>query len=188
MSDTDLLGGDVPAAASSEERPVDQAGTAESASDDGVTPRRRGGLSGMVMAELRELAGRLGISDTAGMRKGDLISAIKERQGAGPERRSTAGEQLPLEASVAPTSDAQPAPGTSPEPTTGPDGGAQRAPEPDGAERENAAEPQDRDSQDADQQDQDGGDRPRNRRRRSARGGETTRSEGEQNQGDQRNG
>ena len=157
----------------------------------------------MVMADLRELAGRLGISDTAGMRKGDLISAIKERQGAGSDRRSTAGEQLPLEASVAPTSEAQPAE-VQAEPTSAPDNGVQHAPEPAGVERENTADSQDgdaqdraaaqehdsqdRDSQDTDQQDQDGGERPRNRRRRSARGGDNARSEGEQNQGDQRNG
>ena len=152
----------------------------------------------MVMADLRELAGRLGISDTAGMRKGDLISAIKERQGAGPDRRSTAGDQLPLEASVAPTSEAQPAAEVRAEPTSVPDGGAPHAPEPAGSERENIADSQDgdaqnpdaqdRDSPDPDQQDQDGGERPRNRRRRSTRGGDATRSEGEQNQGDQRNG
>src|SRR5882762_3144045 len=44
-------------------------------------PGRRAGLSGMVLAELRELAGQLGITGTTGMRKGDLIAAIKERQG-----------------------------------------------------------------------------------------------------------
>ncbi len=36
----------------------------------------------MVLAELRALAGELNIPDTAGMRKGELIAAIKERQGA----------------------------------------------------------------------------------------------------------
>ena len=39
-------------------------------------PRKRGGLSGMVLAELRQLAGELNIPDIAGMRKGDLIAAI----------------------------------------------------------------------------------------------------------------
>ncbi|SER22607.1 transcription termination factor Rho [Lentzea xinjiangensis] len=37
----------------------------------------------MVLAELRELAGQLGITGTAGLRKGDLIAAIKEKQGSG---------------------------------------------------------------------------------------------------------
>ena len=44
-----------------------------------AAPRKRG-LSGMVLAELRQLAGELNIPDITGMRKGDLIAAIKERQ------------------------------------------------------------------------------------------------------------
>jgi transcription termination factor Rho len=55
----------------------------------------------MVMAELRQLAGQMGISDVTGMRKNDLISAIKERQGAVPGQRRAAAEQLPLDAPVA---------------------------------------------------------------------------------------
>nr|WP_207631378.1 MULTISPECIES: transcription termination factor Rho [unclassified Actinopolyspora] len=62
--------------------------------------RRRGGLSGMVLAELRQLAGELGI-DTAGLRKGDLIAAIKERQG------SSAPQQSDSSASRQPTLDQQ---------------------------------------------------------------------------------
>jgi transcription termination factor Rho len=46
--------------------------------------RKRGGLTGMVLAELRQLAEELNISGTTGMRKGDLIAAIKERQAATP--------------------------------------------------------------------------------------------------------
>lgn len=41
---------------------------------------RRPGISGLVMADLRDLAKSVGIEDPGGMRKGDLISAIKERQ------------------------------------------------------------------------------------------------------------
>ena len=47
-----------------------------------AAPRKRG-LSGMVLAELRQLAGELNIPDITGMRKGDLIAAIKERQSGG---------------------------------------------------------------------------------------------------------
>jgi len=47
-----------------------------------AAPRKRG-LTGMVLAELRQLAGELNIPDTTGMRKGDLIAAIKERQTGG---------------------------------------------------------------------------------------------------------
>jgi transcription termination factor Rho len=48
----------------------------------GSRPRRRqAGLAGMVLPELQELAASLGITGTARMRKGDLVAAIKEKQG-----------------------------------------------------------------------------------------------------------
>ena len=59
-----------------------------------ATARRRTGLSGMVLAELRELAGRLGISGTTGMRKGEIIAAIKERQDGSSE--GSPAQQLAL--------------------------------------------------------------------------------------------
>ncbi|MEU6833408.1 transcription termination factor Rho [Nocardia beijingensis] len=43
----------------------------------------RSGLTGMLLPQLRALAGELGIRGTSGMRKGDLIAAIKENQAAG---------------------------------------------------------------------------------------------------------
>ncbi|GAB3908505.1 hypothetical protein GCM10029964_108380 [Kibdelosporangium lantanae] len=83
MSNTDLLSSDT------------AAGTPDKvAGSNGGATRRRAGLSGMVLAELRELAGQLGITGTTGMRKGDLIAAIKERQG-GSGGGGTA-ETLPL--------------------------------------------------------------------------------------------
>ncbi len=42
--------------------------------------RRGGGLSGMLLPELQSLAGSMGITGTARMRKGDLITAIQQRQ------------------------------------------------------------------------------------------------------------
>ncbi|AOS62269.1 transcription termination factor Rho [Actinoalloteichus hymeniacidonis] len=54
----------------------------------------------MVLAELRQLAGELGISDTTGMRKGDLIAAIRERQG-GSSRRGAAAQQQEAPAQLA---------------------------------------------------------------------------------------
>ncbi len=46
--------------------------------------KRRGpGLAGMVLPDLKALAGELGIKGTSGMRKGDLIAAIAERQSGG---------------------------------------------------------------------------------------------------------
>jgi transcription termination factor Rho len=63
-----------------------QSGDTSEPAPTGKAPARKKatGLSGMVLAELQGLAGELGISGTAKMRKGQLIEAIKERQGAGP--------------------------------------------------------------------------------------------------------
>ncbi|MDQ3715821.1 MAG: transcription termination factor Rho [Actinomycetota bacterium] len=62
-------------------------------SDTEAKPRRRAsGLTGMLLPELQQLAGQLGISGTAKMRKGDLLTAIKAVQsgntsdGAGASR------------------------------------------------------------------------------------------------------
>jgi len=44
--------------------------------------RRRSGLNGMVLAELRGIASELGIKGISGLRKGDLIAAINDHGGA----------------------------------------------------------------------------------------------------------
>ncbi len=83
--------------------------------DDGTitataTKRRRGGtgLSAMLLPELQSLAASLGISGTARMRKGELITAITERQNGvgrvaeaapaeqGPPARATNGAPTPI--------------------------------------------------------------------------------------------
>jgi len=46
----------------------------------GETPKRAGSLSTMKLAELQGMAGSLGLTGTAKMRKGDLVTAIKARQ------------------------------------------------------------------------------------------------------------
>ncbi|MEV8443564.1 transcription termination factor Rho [Actinosynnema sp. NPDC051121] len=90
MTNTDVLSSQAPAAPN----PAASSGAEENAlttpSNGSATPRKRAGLSGMVLAELRELAGQLGITGTAGLRKGDLIAAIKERQGGTSGRGSAA--------------------------------------------------------------------------------------------------
>jgi transcription termination factor Rho len=83
VSNTDLLSSDAVSAASSA---ASSSGSESHAAANGAAPRKRAGLSGMVLAELRELAGELGLRGTAGMRKGDLIAAIKERQAGGSGR------------------------------------------------------------------------------------------------------
>ncbi len=89
MSDTtDLL--DAPTAGTSGDTSAEQSATKPAR-------KRSAGLSGMVLAELQGLAGELGISGTAKMRKGQLIEAIKERQSGGSGAAS-AGSQPPAAA------------------------------------------------------------------------------------------
>ena len=52
--------------------------------------RRGDGLSGMVLADLKALAGQLGIKGTSGLRKGDLVSAIASHQNSASAATSTA--------------------------------------------------------------------------------------------------
>jgi transcription termination factor Rho len=94
VSNTDLLNSDTASGTAAQaDAPTPRSDSAEqSAGANGGTPKRRAGLTGMVLAELRELAGQLGITGTGGMRKGDLIAAIKERQSPS----SAPAETLPL--------------------------------------------------------------------------------------------
>ncbi len=59
-------------------------------------PRKRGGaLGGKVLAELQEIASELGIGNTAKMRKGELIDAIKAARGETP--KTTPASKAPAE-------------------------------------------------------------------------------------------
>ncbi|MDA3643263.1 transcription termination factor Rho [Saccharopolyspora indica] len=100
MSNTELLSSEAANGAS-------PAGQQDSEANG--TPRRRGGLSGMVLAELRQLAGELGI-ETGGLRKGDLIAAIKEKQGGTTAPRTRSAKKASARAEEAPAAKAhQPA-------------------------------------------------------------------------------
>lgn len=73
--------------------------------------RKNAGLAGMVLAELRALAGSLGIRGTSGMRKSDLIAAIQERQRAAAgaaegESKPKADDQSSAQESSAPAQEA----------------------------------------------------------------------------------
>ncbi|MGB6161269.1 MAG: transcription termination factor Rho [Pseudonocardiaceae bacterium] len=68
-----------------------------SSSDSATALRHRSGLAAMVMADLRKLAGQMGIPHISGMRKNDLIAAIKEREGPPRGQRRATAEQLPLD-------------------------------------------------------------------------------------------
>jgi transcription termination factor Rho len=143
VSNTDLLGSETANGT------VADANAAENTQRNGGT-KRRAGLTGMVLAELRELAGQLGITGTAGMRKGDLIAAIKERQsggGAGKSAAKAPSDTLPLGIDDAPKKA---------EPKSAPKAEAPPAAEP------KAEQPEQSDAS------EDGGRRDSNRRRRSA--------------------
>ncbi|TCP54805.1 transcription termination factor Rho [Tamaricihabitans halophyticus] len=89
MSNTDLLSGE------SATTDATEASASSGGKATGGAAKRRSGLSGMVLAELRELANQLGIKSTAGMRKTDLIAAIKEHQDKNQGR--SRAETLPLD-------------------------------------------------------------------------------------------
>ena len=141
------------------------------------------------MADLRKLASQMGISNISGMRKNDLISAIKEREGPARGQRRAAVAQLPLDGADVPTEvrmDTQAGvPGVRGEP---PAAEQQVAPVTDSGRLEPLIpDQQDRAQQDRAQHDRDqhegdtdGGDRSRNRRRRPVRGGDAPRTEGDQ--------
>ncbi|MEN0137629.1 MAG: transcription termination factor Rho [Rhodococcus sp. (in: high G+C Gram-positive bacteria)] len=98
MTDTDLIA--APVRASSVDTVGAQAGdstqaSSVTASTKRADARRGAGLSGMVLTELRSLAGELGIKGISGMRKGDLIAAIKERQGGSAAPAAAATDTAP---------------------------------------------------------------------------------------------
>ncbi len=140
----------------------------------------------MVLADLRKLAGELGIPNTAGIRKNDLISAIKERQGAVPRQRHADADQLPLEGTVPQVQSTVSPTGLQ----TGSETGAQTTGVQTDAQQVTTPAPLTGDQQDRDQpgRDTDGADRSRNRRRRPARAGDAPRSPSDQTSIDQTRG
>ncbi|MBS4104236.1 transcription termination factor Rho [Tsukamurella paurometabola] len=82
-----------------------EAGTA-SASSARADARRRSGLNGMVLAELRGIASELGIKGISGLRKGDLIAAITAQQGGGAATAPKAPKAADAPAAAAPKADA----------------------------------------------------------------------------------
>ncbi|MGH3935381.1 MAG: Rho termination factor N-terminal domain-containing protein, partial [Pseudonocardiaceae bacterium] len=187
MSDINLLGSDVPETASSEQRPAEQAAPSSS---NGAAPRRRAGLSGMVLADLRKLASELGISGTAGIRKSDLILAIKERQGAVPRQRHADADQLPLDSVTPKPAGPQPQgpqpQGPQPQGTVPPAGIEAAAQPATQAEEQQVAPPatligdqQDQQDRSPQERDTDGADRSRGRRRRPVRANDAPRPQSE---------
>ncbi|WP_027503017.1 transcription termination factor Rho [Rhodococcus sp. UNC363MFTsu5.1] len=108
MTDTDLIATpvlDTPVDSAASQaggnaRTSEATGDAVAASTKRAEARRGSGLSGMVLAELRGLATELGIKGTSGLRKGDLIAAIKERQGGSAATKTAAPKAAPVEAAA----------------------------------------------------------------------------------------
>ncbi|SNT09992.1 transcription termination factor Rho [Asanoa hainanensis] len=78
----------------------DVSNVADDATTTGTRRRRGSGLSAMLLPELQSLAASLGISGTARMRKGELITAISERQngaaaGSTPRPRAESEAKAP---------------------------------------------------------------------------------------------
>ena len=92
MTNTELFGAPEPSANDAE----------APAATDKPKRRRAPGLNGMVLAELQQLAGSLGISGTGRMRKGQLIEAIQAAQG-GADRASRQQQLEPVAAATEPS-------------------------------------------------------------------------------------
>ncbi|MGW4519682.1 transcription termination factor Rho [Amycolatopsis sp. NPDC004378] len=167
------------------------------AESNGTTPAPKktvGGLTGKTVAELRSLAGELGVGETTGMRKGDLIAAIRERQGK--SRKRPAAETLPLEGVGEPVKASAPKAEPKAEAAAAP---VETKPEPKAeaaapADTQPQAERPQQDKQDA-QQGQDGqpeeGGRGRRRRgsnRAAGDGQGGDRQQGDRQQGDRQQG
>ncbi|MFJ1760890.1 transcription termination factor Rho [Amycolatopsis sp. NPDC088138] len=172
-------------------------GAAESNGTAPAPKKTVGGLTGKTVAELRSLAGELGVGETTGMRKGDLIAAIRERQGK--SRKRAANETLPLEGvgeppKAAPKSEpkASAPVETKPEPKKAVAAEASVEAPAAPADTQPQAERPQQDKQDG-QQGQDGAPEEggRSRRRRGsnrAAGAPESQSGGDRQQGDRQNG
>ncbi len=112
MTETDLATAPALAASAPSSTPVVTSAAPVAAEPAAAASSAKRGLSAMVLPELRALAGGLGIKGASGMRKGDLISAIKERQNGGPSAapaentERTGAEKAPVEHAGAPNTGA----------------------------------------------------------------------------------
>ena len=113
VSDTTELLSD--AGSASEDSPIGHSATDSADGARRPSGRNGGDLSKLRVSDLQALAQQLGISVTARMRKGDLVAAIQERQGAGrstpvSEGRSTTPRSQKSATRVAPAGAGAPRP------------------------------------------------------------------------------
>jgi transcription termination factor Rho len=165
-----------------------------------TTPARKrragGGLSAMLLPELQSLAGELGISGTAKLRKGELIDAIKAAQGGGGSNGGTRSARSAEKTSEASTASTAPAADSADASTSAPQqsGGREGRDGQGGRDRQDGRDGQGggrdnqggRDGQGRDRQRQDRG--PREDRQRSQNQGGNQNQGGGQNQGQRQGG
>ncbi|MCG7597420.1 transcription termination factor Rho [Mycobacterium sp. PSTR-4-N] len=104
MTDTDLITAD-----SSADNGASPAVTTDAPAAS-AAPARRGALTSMVLPELRTLAKEIGVEGASGMRKSELIAAIRERRGDtnGKSAESAPAAEAPAAEASAPADAAPP--------------------------------------------------------------------------------
>ncbi|GAA4748045.1 transcription termination factor Rho [Gordonia alkaliphila] len=157
------------------------------------------GLSSMLLPQLRGLAGELGIKGTSGMRKGDLIDAIRTHQSGGAARKAAAPAAEPPKAEAPKTE----APKTAAPKTEAPKADAPKAEAPQADAPQSDAPKSDAPKNDAPKSDAPKNDAPKSdaptgeRRGRgdgadqgeqSSEGGRNRRNRNDRNQGDRNQG
>ncbi|WP_304118198.1 transcription termination factor Rho [Mycolicibacterium bacteremicum] len=106
MTDTDLI-----TAADSGSAPADAVSSTSAAPSAGAGRGRSGSLTSMLLPDLRALAGEVGVKGTSGMRKSDLIAAIREHRGETAPKSAPAdkpAEKAKAPAAEQPTLDSAP--------------------------------------------------------------------------------
>ncbi|MFJ4658434.1 transcription termination factor Rho [Nocardia sp. NPDC088792] len=185
MTDTDLLATPgVDSDSDSSDRDSDSGQISKMSEQTDVA---RSGLTGMLLPQLRALAGELGIRGTSGMRKGDLIAAIKENQAGAAKpvteakatrtRTDAKGEKA---ANSAPAADAAPKAETAPAKAEAKTAQAQAPAKNAEPVRENASEARESKREEGSKREENDGAR--------ADGGEDSREGGQRGRGRQRRG
>jgi transcription termination factor Rho len=164
--------------------------------------KRGGGLNSMLLAELKAMAGSLGISGAGSMKKAQLVEAIKAAQGGQRPSSDKSDKSDKTEKTQKTQKTEKPRKKESPaapdqrsqDDSGGPDGGEQRENRDDRERdrRNRAREDRNRDDQGGDRGDQNRGDQDRDNRGEQNRENRDNRSRdnqgGDQNRGDQNRG